>query len=120
MCAVIVVRGYFGGRVRVLDRERSQGYGSEHISLNESTKCSGQFLRNQSTHQNREVDVIKSQKKPITNTVNYVKNSKREKTTKREREVHYVSGDYDRVLLIEVTVHYVGRDLLFIQVKSNR
>ena len=37
--------------------------------------------------QNREVDVIKSQKKPIANTMNYVKNPKRKKTTEREREV---------------------------------
>jgi len=39
-----------GGMVKVLNNERSQMYGPE--ALNESTKCSGKFLRNQFTYQN--------------------------------------------------------------------
>jgi len=43
------------------------------------------------------VDIIKSQKKPIANAVNYVKNPKREKSQRGGEKFHYINGDYNRV-----------------------
>ena len=55
-------------------------------------------------HQNREVNVIKSQKKSITNTMNYVENPKRKKSWRGTEKFHYVNDDYNRVLWIPVNV----------------
>jgi len=58
-------------------------------------------------HQNRKVDVTKSNKTPITNTMKIREKSEREKITQRERErekFHNVNGDYNRVLWIRVNV----------------
>jgi len=57
-------------------------------SSNESTKCSWLFLRNQSTHQNREMNVVKSQQKSIANIMKIREKPEREKTTEREK-FHY-------------------------------
>ena len=52
--------------------------------LFENAKCSGQFLRNQSTHQNKEVNIAKSKKKSIANTMKICEKSKTKKS-RRER-----------------------------------
>jgi len=68
------------------------------------------------------VDVIKSKKKSIANTMNYVENLKRGKITEREREVSLCQWrlQWDSLDLGECGPFHVGRDLLFIQVMSNR
>ena len=53
--------------------------------------CCGQFLKNQSTHKNREVDVIKSQKKPIANTVKICANSKGKKSHTQIKRIFTMS-----------------------------
>ena len=80
------------------------------------TYCSGQFLGNQFTHQNREVGVIKSHKRPIANTMNYMENPKREKSRRVREKFHYVNGDYNMVLWIQVNFRSLSywRGLLFI------
>ena len=84
MCVMIVVRGYFHGRVWALEWERSR---VRILSL--STKVSnvvGNFDGISSRTKILGMHLIKSQK-AIKNTLNLHRKSEREKTTEREREV---------------------------------
>jgi len=50
------------------------------------------------------VDVAKSQKKPIANTVKIREKLERKKSHREIEKFHYVNGDYNRVLWIRVNV----------------
>ena len=58
-------------------------------------------MKNQLIDQNKKVNVVKSQTKPIENTMKIHENPEREKITQREK-FHYVNGDYKEVFWIRV------------------